>query len=32
MPDPLQKNLAAKGGIIGFQIGSEFSYRKDYEW
>ncbi|MBS1823648.1 MAG: membrane dipeptidase [Acidobacteria bacterium] len=32
MPDWLLKKLAAKGGIIGFQIGSEFSYRKEYEW
>ncbi|MBS1800424.1 MAG: membrane dipeptidase [Acidobacteria bacterium] len=32
MPDGLLKKLAAKGGIIGFQIGSEFSYPKEYEW
>jgi membrane dipeptidase len=32
MPDPLLKKLAAKGGIIGFQIGSEFAYPKEYEW
>jgi membrane dipeptidase len=32
MPDTLLKKLAAKGGIIGFQIGSEFSYPKEYEW
>jgi membrane dipeptidase len=32
MPDPLLKKLAAKGGIFGFQIGSEFSYPKEYEW
>jgi membrane dipeptidase len=32
MPDWLLKKLAAKGGIIGFQIGSEFSYPKEYEW
>jgi microsomal dipeptidase-like Zn-dependent dipeptidase len=25
MPDPSVKKLAAKGSIIGFQIGSEFS-------
>jgi membrane dipeptidase len=31
-PDGLLKKLAAKGGIIGFQIGSEFSYPKEYEW
>jgi membrane dipeptidase len=32
MPDWLLKKLAAKGGIIGFQIGSEFSYPREYEW
>jgi membrane dipeptidase len=32
MPDALLKKLAAKGGIIGFQIGSEFAYPKEYEW
>jgi membrane dipeptidase len=32
MPDGLLQKLAAKGGIIGFQIGSEFSYPKEYEW
>jgi len=32
MPDWLLKKLAAKGGIIGFQIGSEFSYPKEYDW
>jgi membrane dipeptidase len=32
MPDGLLKKLAAKGGIIGFQIGSEFSYPKEYDW
>ena len=32
MPDWLLKKLAAKGGIIGFQIGSEFSYLREYEW
>jgi membrane dipeptidase len=32
MPDSLLKRLAGKGGIIGFQIGSEFSYPKEYEW
>jgi membrane dipeptidase len=32
MPDVLLKKLAAKGGIIGFQIGSEFAYPKEYEW
>lgn len=32
MPDWLLKKLAAKGGIIGFQIGSEFNYLKEYTW
>ena len=32
MPDNLLKKLTAKGGIIGFQIGSEFAYPKEYEW
>jgi membrane dipeptidase len=32
MPDPLTRKLAAKGGVIGFQIGSEFAYPKEYEW
>jgi len=32
MPDLLLKKLAAKGGVIGFQIGSEFSYPKEYAW
>lgn len=32
MPDWLVKKLAAKGGIIGFQIGSEFAYPKEYNW
>jgi membrane dipeptidase len=32
MPDSLLKKLAAKGGVIGFQIGSEFSYPKEYDW
>jgi len=32
MPDWLLKKLAAKGGVIGFQIGSEFSYPKEYQW
>ena len=30
MPDWLLKKMAAKGGIIGFQIGSEFNYPKEY--
>jgi membrane dipeptidase len=32
MPDWLVKKLAARGGVIGFQIGSEFSYPKEYAW
>jgi membrane dipeptidase len=32
MPDAILKKLAAKGGVIGFQIGSEFAYPKEYEW
>lgn len=32
MPDSLLKKLAAKGGVIGFQIGSEFAYPKEYDW
>jgi membrane dipeptidase len=32
MPDSLVKKLAAKGGVIGFQIGNEFHNRKVFEW
>src|SRR5436190_17620198 len=32
MPDWLLKKLAAKGGLIGFQIGNEFHNRKVFEW
>lgn len=32
MPDDLVKKLAAKGGLIGFQIGNEFHNRKAFEW
>ncbi len=32
MPDWLVKKLAAKGGIIGFQIGNEFHNRKAFDW
>jgi len=32
MPDALLKKLAAKGGVMGFQIGSEFNYLKEYTW
>lgn len=32
MPDDLLRKLAAKGGLIGFQIGNEFHNRKVFEW
>lgn len=32
MPDHLLKKLAAKGGVIGFQIGNEFHNVKAFEW
>jgi membrane dipeptidase len=32
MPDALLKKLAGKGGVIGFQLGSEFHSRKAFEW
>jgi hypothetical protein len=32
MPDALVKKLAAKGGVIGFQLGNEFHNRKAFEW
>ncbi len=32
MPDWLLKKLAAKGGVIGFQIGNDFHSRKMFEW
>jgi membrane dipeptidase len=32
MPDPLLKKLAAKGGLIGFQLGNEFHNRRAFEW
>ena len=32
MPEWLLKKLAAKGGVIGFQIGNEFHNRKLFEW
>lgn len=32
MPDWLVKKLAAKDGIVGFQIGSEFAFPKEYNW
>ena len=30
--DALMQKLAAKGGVLGLQIGSEFSYPKEYAW
>ena len=32
MPDRLLEKLAASGGVIGFQIGSEFNYPKEYKY
>jgi membrane dipeptidase len=32
MPDDLVKKLAAKGGVIGFQIGNEFHNVKVFNW
>jgi membrane dipeptidase len=32
MPDWLLKKLAAKGGVIGFQIGNEFHNRRVFDW
>jgi membrane dipeptidase len=32
MPDWLLKKLAAKGGVIGFQIGNEFHNRALFDW
>ena len=32
MPDELMKKIAAKGGVIGFQIGNEFHNRKMFDW
>lgn len=32
MPDWLLKKLASKGGIIGFQIGTEFASRRVYDY
>lgn len=32
MPNHLLKKLAAKGGVIGFQIGNEFHNVKAFEW
>ncbi|MEO7143369.1 MAG: dipeptidase [Bryobacteraceae bacterium] len=32
MPDWLLKKLAAKGGVMGFQIGNEFHNPKEFAW
>lgn len=32
IPDWLLKKLAAKGGVMGFQIGNEFHNRKVFDW
>ncbi|MFB3825545.1 MAG: dipeptidase [Bryobacteraceae bacterium] len=32
LPDRLLKRIAAKGGVIGFQIGNEFHNRKVFDW
>jgi membrane dipeptidase len=32
MPDDLVRKLAAKGGVIGFQIGNEFHNVKVFQW
>ena len=32
MPDALLRKLAAKGGVIGFQLGNEFHNRKAFDW
>ncbi|WP_051670498.1 dipeptidase [Bryobacter aggregatus] len=32
MPEALMRKLAAKGGVIGFQIGNEFHNRKAFDW
>jgi membrane dipeptidase len=32
MPDQLLMKLAAKGGVIGFQLGNEFHNRRAFEW
>jgi membrane dipeptidase len=32
MPDALLKKLIDRGGVIGFQIGSEFAYPREYTW
>jgi membrane dipeptidase len=32
MPTSLLRKLAAKGGVIGFQLGNEFHNRKAFDW
>jgi len=32
MTDELMKKIAARGGVIGFQIGNDFHNRKIFEW
>jgi membrane dipeptidase len=32
LPDGLMRRIAAKGGVIGFQIGNEFHNTKAFEW
>jgi membrane dipeptidase len=32
LPESLLKKLAAKGGVMGFQIGNEFHNRKAFDW
>ena len=32
MPDGLMRKIAAKGGVVGFQIGNEFHNRKAYDY
>jgi membrane dipeptidase len=32
MPEHLMRKIAAKGGVIGFQIGNEFHNVKAFEW
>jgi membrane dipeptidase len=32
MPDRLLKKLAAKGGVMGFQIGNDFHNRRFFDW
>jgi membrane dipeptidase len=32
MPDELMRKLAAKGGLLGFQLGNEFHNKKAFDW